>query len=306
VNVTGTQAALFGSLLKAGGLSYAVQSSAGITSTGSTTTSPCIYLLSPAGSNALTIGNGVHLTTSSCGVYINSSAASALSVTGGATLTSPSIKIYTPGGYTVNNGGSTSTTPVTVTSQVADPFTSLAAPTVAGTCLSGNFTAYQATAYTPAPGTYCQFLMGNGMPVVLSAGVYVVNGGNFNIGGGSLTGTAGVMIYLTGGATATISNGASVTMTAASSGTYEGILFYQDRTMTSPGESYFTGGSNMHLTGSLYFPNALLSLDNGGNTQTEAIIANSLNMQGGATLQQATSTSQTGLPVGSSSVSIIE
>jgi Putative Flp pilus-assembly TadE/G-like len=311
VRVSETPTTMFSRLIQAGGLTYSVRASAGVTSTGSATTAPCIYLLSQTGTNPLTIGNGVHLSTSSCGVYINSSAASALSVTGGATLTSPSIKIYTPGGgtpgTTVNNGGTTSTPPVGVLTRVADPFLSVLPPTVAGSCTAGNFTAYQATAYTPAPGTYCGFSVGNGMSAVLSSGVYVVNGGTLSIQGGStLTGTAGVMFYLTGGATVNIGNGALVTMSAASSGTYQGMLFYQDRTMTTPGESYFTGGASMHLTGSLYFPNALLAMDNGSNTQTEAIIANSLSMQGGATLQQATSTSQTGLPVGTNSVSIIE
>jgi len=58
----------------------------------------------------------------------------------------------------------------------------------------------------------------------------------------------------------------------------------------------------MHLTGSLYLPNALLNINNGANAQTEAIIAGSVNFQGGATLNQATSQSQTGLSIGGGSV----
>ncbi|HXE62648.1 MAG TPA: hypothetical protein VN519_03870 [Bryobacteraceae bacterium] len=37
------------------------------------------------------------------------------------------------------------------------------------------------------------------------------------------------MIYLTGGAQVNIANGSSVTLTAQSSGDYQGVLFYQDR-----------------------------------------------------------------------------
>jgi hypothetical protein len=250
----------------------------------------------------------------------DSTSPQALTVTGGAKLKSPKVQIYTPTGnnvnneYTANNGGQivdqngATMTPTAVSTKVADPFASLAAPTVAGTCSSGNFTSYQATAYTPGPGTYCGFSVGNGMSAVLSAGIYVVNGGTFSVQGGStLTATAGVMIYLTGGATVNIGNGATVNMSPEASGTYQGVLFYQDRTMTTPGESYFTGGSNTHLTGSLYFPNALLSVDNGSNTQVEAIIANSLSFQGGATLQQSTTAPQTGLATASvSSVSVVE
>jgi hypothetical protein len=113
------------------------------------------------------------------------------------------------------------------------------------------------------------------------------------------------MIYLTNGATVNIANGATVNMSPESSGSYQGILFYQDRTMTSPGTSSFAGGANMHLSGSLYFPNALLNIDNGSNAQTEAIVAGSVNFQGGATLNQATSQSQTGLTVGGGSLASV-
>ena len=63
----------------------------------------------------------------------------------------------------------------------------------------------------------------------------------------------------------------------------------------------------MHLSGSLYFPHASLYFDNGNNAQTEAIIASSIDFQGGAPLNQATSQSQTGLVVSTPAVtSIIE
>ena len=69
--------------------------------------------------------------------------------------------------------------------------------------------------------------------------------------------------------------------------------------MTSPGSSTFAGGATMNLTGSLYFPKALLNLNNGTSVQmggiTEGIVAGSVNFQGGANYKQATSVSQTGL-----------
>jgi hypothetical protein len=223
-----------------------------------------------------------------------------MSVTGGATLTSSMVNVV--GGVSVTNGGSISSTPHTGVSTVADPFLSLPSPTVPGSCSSGNFSNWQAMPYTPASGCYSGMSVGNGMTANLGAGTFIINGGTFSVQGGStLTGT-GVMIYLTNGATVNIANGANVTMSAESSGSYQGVLFYQDRTMTSPGSSTFAGGSSMHLTGSLYLPNALLNINNGANAQTEAIIAGSVNFQGGATLNQATSQSQTGLSIGGGSV----
>ena len=134
------------------------------------------------------------------------------------------------------------------------------------------------------------------MAAQLGPGTYIINGGSFSIQGGcTVTATGGVMIYLTNGATVNIANGATVTLSAESSGAYEGVLFYQDRTMTTPGPSFFAGGANMSLTGTLYFPNALLNINNGSNTSTEALVVGSVNFEGGATFKQATTLSQTGL-----------
>jgi hypothetical protein len=241
----------------------------------------CLYVLSPTATDALNIGGGATVTTSSCGVYVNSNAATALLVTGG-TLKSNSVSIV--GGYAKNQGGSISSTPKTGVAPIADPFASLPAPTVPHTCPAGNFANWQPTAYTPSAGCYNGFSVGNGMNAVLEAGTYIINGGTFSIQGGStVTAKGGVMIYLTNGATAYIANGANVTLAAESSGAYQGVLFFQDRTMTSPGSSTFAGGAAMHLSGSLYLPHALMNLDNGNNTVAGSLVVSQVNFQGGAT-----------------------
>jgi hypothetical protein len=291
-----------------------VIATAGITSTGSTTATPCIYVLGTTGTT-FTLGNGATVTTSSCGVYVNSNDTTgnkAAWVT--ANLISPSLSIV--GGDLVNNGGCLKTsssaacgtlTPTTGAAAVADPFASLAAPTIPGSCSSGNFTSWQATPYTPTAGCYNGFSLANGMSAVMGAGTYVINGGSFNIQGGStLTATSGVMIYLTNGAYVNIANGTTVNMAPESSGAYEGVLFFQDRTMSSPTASTFAGGTNTTMTGSLYLPNSLVNINNGSSVNTEALVVGSVNFQGGASFSAATSQSQTGLAVSSSSASILQ
>lgn len=284
----------FGSQGNGSGLTSGAIATAGITSTGTSTSNPCMYLLGTTGTT-LSIGNGATVKTSSCGVYDNSSSTSAVFVTGGAKLDSSTVRIV--GNYSVNNGGSITSTPTTGVSAMADPFASLPSPTVTS-CSGGNYTNWQPTPYALTPGSYCGMSIGNGMGATLAAGNYIINGGTFSIQGGSTVTGAGVMIYLTNGATVNIANGANVTMSAPASGSYQGILFYQDRSIASPGGSTFAGGANMHLSGSLYFSKAALTIDNGANAQTMAIVAKSATFQGGATLNQATSQSQTGLPVG--------
>jgi hypothetical protein len=285
----------FGAPGGGGLLGSSAVTTAGITSTPSTISRTCLYVLSPSATDAFYIANGASVKTSSCGIYVNSNAATAMLVTGGATVTSSSVKVV--GGWSTSNGGTISSTPTTGVSAAADPFKNLPSLTPAGSCNSGNYSNWQATPYSLSAGTYCGLNVGNKMTAVLGAGVYIINGGTFSVDSGStLTATSGVLIYLTNGATVSIANGANVTMSPQSSGTYEGVLFYQDRSMTSPGSSTFAGGSSMVLSGSLYFPYALLYINNGSNVQTEGIVAGSVNFQGGSqTLERATSESQTGL-----------
>jgi hypothetical protein len=130
----------------------------------------------------------------------------------------------------------------------------------------------------------------------------------FSIQGGSnLTATGGVTIYLTGGATVNIANGASVTLAAQSAGDYQGVLFYQDRTMASPGASTFAGGATMNLSGSLYFPHAELDVNNGASAggNTMAIVADKVNFQGGAHLLADPTGAKTGIAPGYT-VSVIQ
>lgn len=299
-----------------GVLSSSSRSSAAIVGSSGSISNNCLYVLDPTAKDALSMGNGVSVTGSSCGVYVNSNnATEAALITGGATLHTTTFNSV--GGVTHNNGacidtptgGCNSLTPTTGVTAVADPFASLPAPTPTTPCINGNYSAWQPSAYQVSPGTYCNFNLSNGMSAVMAPGVYIINGSSgFNIanGGGTLTATGGVMIYLTGGAQVNISNGASVTLTAQSSGAYEGVLFYQDRTQAA-GTSYFAGGANQKLTGSLYFPKSLLNIDNGTNSSTLGIVADKVNFQGGAVLKQATSLSQTGLgSAGTSQVAIIE
>jgi hypothetical protein len=138
------------------------------------------------------------------------------------------------------------------------------------------------------------------MALNMSAGTYIIDGGTFGIGSGTITASGGVLIYLTGGATVNIANGASVTLSAQSSGAYEGILFYQDRSMAAPGASNFAGGATMSLTGSLYFPHATVDVNNGVSSAgtAMAIVADMVNFQGGAHLLADAGGTKTGLGSG--------
>jgi hypothetical protein len=302
--VTEVLPALFGAAFARGGFSPgAIATAAAIGSAGA---GSCIYVLDPSAADAFEAANGASVQLS-CGIYVDSNnSTAAMYVTGGATVQATTISVV--GAFKKDNGGSTSVTPTTGSASVVDPFASLPSPTPAGSCQSGNFTAWQATPYTPAPGTYCGFSLANGMALQMSPGTYIVNGGTFSIQGGStVTTSGGVLIYLTGGATVNIANGSSVTLSAQTSGPYQGVLFYQDRTIASPGASTFAGGATMSLTGSLYLPHATLNVNNGSGTSgtAMAIVTDMVNFQGGAHMLADAGGTKTGL-TGGYTVSMIQ
>ena len=92
--------------------------------------------------------------------------------------------------------------------------------------------------------------------------------------------------YITNGGTVKINGGADVELSAPNSGTYAGMLFYQDPSDTS--KAVIDGNSNSYYQGGLYFPGA--ELDFGGTSITNAqaaytiIVADNLKVNGTATL----------------------
>jgi hypothetical protein len=314
------------------------QSTAAIVSNGVAADAPCMYILGSTG-NTFTVGNGAVATGSGCGIYINSSCNNctvngqsglyAAQVT--ARVNAPVMSIV--GSDLVNNGGKlctaagsscTTLTPQTGASAAADPFASVAQPSSMPTCTAGSWSSggTNTTVGPVSPATsvcYNGFSMSNGQSLTLNPGVYYINGGEFSIqGGGTLTATSGVTIFLTGTGTnyanyayVNIANGVTVNMTAQTTGPYEGILFFQDRCPSctgSPQESVFAGGSSTTLTGSIYMKNSAVEFDNGSTeSSTMALVVGSVNFEGGTTvLNQATSQSQTGLPVASNRSALVQ
>jgi hypothetical protein len=188
--------------------------------------------------------------------------------------------------------------PATGIVPVSDPLSYLIPPTGACTPSHYNFGSaanpiaatnplitVTGSTWTIQPGTYCGSVVGGvSYPAInlasaphaltFAPGTYVIDGGGvanagaaasggLNVSGSSGLTANGVTFYLRNGASFNIAPNlagsfAGVTLTAPSSGTYSGILFYQDRADTSP--AYFGNVvSFIHLEGVVYLPVANLS-----------------------------------------------
>jgi hypothetical protein len=194
--------------------------------------------------------------------------------------------VDTVGGDSVTSGLTlTSCTSVTTKAPyVADPYASVPAPSV-GSCSSGSGSELN-------PGTYCGLtLQGN---VTLNSGVYVISGGTLKINASAnVTGT-GVTFFLTNGATLQINGNATLNLSAPTSGSYKGLVFYGDRTQATA-KNTINGTASSNITGAIYFPSQEVDfLGNfsgaGGCTQ---VVADTIYYTGSASFQ--TNCSGTGM-----------
>ena len=255
----------------------------------------CVFTLGPPG-----VGVGVDvvgtptLNAPACGIEDNGNF-----TTSGAKLNVTAGAIGVVGTDTNNGGGTVTCTvnpsqcPVNGIPAVGDPLSFLTPPPVNSPGVNFN------PATTPVPGTtYKSITVNNTQVVNFPAGTYIVNGSlTINAGAkvcnqtgaGCTVGgadNAGVTFYITNGGTVKINGGADVELSAPNSGTYAGMLFYQDPSDTS--KAIIDGNSNSYYQGGLYFPGA--ELDFGGTSITNAqaaytiIVADNLKVNGTATL----------------------
>lgn len=224
-----------------------------------------VLLLAATGSGTLTdSGNGSIIVGGTTGVIaVASTSATAVIVSGNGNVKASELDLVSATGTQVSgNGHIVATIDHSVpTAEVVDPLASLAAPappatTFAAVNVSGNGT------LTLQPGKYVGGIKISGnRNVTLQSGVYYLQGGGLSVSGNaSLTGT-GVMIYnapSTSSDVITLSGNASVILSAPTSGTYAGVVIYQNRTSTNA--VTISGNGGLSLTGTLYAAGATVNL----------------------------------------------
>jgi hypothetical protein len=270
----------------------------------------CVYVLDNGNtSGALNISGTAKLTGSGCGVWVNSSSSSAISLTGSGNISAPQIEDH--GNASIGGGVSPVPTITTGAAVVADPFLSVAAPTVSSTCGKSNQSYSTNTTIDPsidAPsggtnvGVYCGGItVGGSAQVTMNPGVYIINGGGFNIGNsGKITGT-GVTVFLTGqhgqtNAPMNLSGSSITSLTAPTGGPYQGILFYQDRSATYASANQIQGSASIAgSTGAFYFPGTSMTLSGAISAATIAFVVKDLTISGSATLNNDRTGTVTGL-----------
>ncbi len=258
----------------------------------------CMYTIDPSASGAFTISGGVQLAVN-CGIVVDSNSPTAMSVSGGTSVTAPSISEV--GGYSISGGSSMSPLPGHTSSQL-DPLAYVQAPAT-GSCGYTNYQVSGGASKTLSPGVYCNGIsLSGGATVTLNPGVYVLMGGGLSVSGGAVLTGAGVTFYNTGNSTygysgISISGGTTENLSAPTTGSLAGILFFQDRTVVGGASSSFSGGAMSTLVGALYFPTTDISYSGGVTAAYTIIVSRRISFSGGATLNSDYSSLPAGSPV---------
>jgi hypothetical protein len=247
----------------------------------------CVEELDRTSAGAITLQNGVTFNMPNCGMAVNSAATPALTVIGGATINAQSVSVV--GTTNISGGGSINPSSGVKTNQaaVADPYSGTAVPS--GTpCLYTNLQVNNGMQLNP--GIYCgwgiQVL--NTVSATMKPGVYILNGGAFTVGGSATLSGTGVTIVLTGSGTTwasvSVSNGAHITLSAPTTGTTAGLLFFQNPASPTTTNDQFAGTTALSLTGALYFPSQTVTYTNGvtNSASCTQLIAYRLAFNGGA------------------------
>lgn len=275
------------------------------------TTSPsagCVYALNSSGTGFSFNGSGA-ITVSKCDIIVDSSSSSAFSFNGSGSITALSIGVV--GNYSENGSGSVTPTPVTGIASTPDPLAYLTPPSYStSACVANpNVNGSGTTVLGPASsgGTICYnglTINGSGK-VTLNAGTYIINGaftingsgtvtlgagmyiitGAYTINGSEAVSGTGITFYLAPPSGSYVDNGSgSRDFYAPTSGTWDGILFYQDRTDSQA--MTINGSESSIIEGIFYAPDSNVTLNgSGASTLYANFVVGSLLFNGSGTLQ---------------------
>jgi hypothetical protein len=243
------------------------------TSTLSVTVRPLsIYILDATAGGALSLSGNASLSIPGR-LIVDSKSASALSASGNAKITAASIQVV--GGVSKSSNESLSPKPTTGVSSFADPLAGLQAPTTGLPPMKGP-ASYSSGTHPLSPGIYSQISASGNASLVLSGGLYIIDGGGLAVSSNaSITGSGVTIINAgsnypnTGGTYGAISLSGNGTynLTPATGGSYAGIVIYQPRD-NSKAITITCNASG--ITGTIYAPTAQLA--ESGNAQLDTAI----------------------------------
>jgi Flp pilus assembly protein TadG len=273
----------------------------------------CVLSLDSTASGATTVAGTATVTLTNCSLYSNSNNTSSVTVNGGGKISAKKVGAV---------GGIPSRTAITTTDGIAqntgapmaDPYANVAVPSLTGpintTCgNNGN-----CPSGTLQPGIYANGMKLTGSTsVTLNSGTYFIEGSGLDVAANAtLQGTGVTLVFTSGNGSypttmATINGGATVNLTAPTTGSTAGIVIFGDRTMPVGTTFKFNAGGSTQFTGAVYAPKGAVQYASGASNPNSCtqLIADTISFGGAAYF--AINCSGTGIqPLGASAVGLVE
>ncbi len=225
----------------------------------------CVVALENSAAIGINIGGNATVNLG-CGMIANSTGTNginAVNAYGSAAITSSPIAAV--GGLSPDSHFATGTKFLPYSPPQADPFSSLPNPSLPGDCGGSTFNnvnVQPSDVVTLTPGCYKNGLDIKGT-ATLSPGTYYIDGNSLKVNSGAILKGTGVTIVLTSSSAATspssvasidINGGATIQLSAPTTGTYAGVLMYQDRRANDSGTEKINGNALTALQGAIYMP----------------------------------------------------
>jgi hypothetical protein len=234
----------------------------------------CVIALEPTTTVGITM-SGNATVNMGCGMATNSKSSNAVSAGGSSSITATPIAAVGTVVPSGNYNGDTTFKSHQIPQK--DPFASVPDPDISGMSCNTAVSLGPHDEQTISAGCYKSFNVKGTLR--MNPGVYYVDGGSFSVGAqGSVIGE-GVTIILTSKnidsnpasvATVDMNGGAEISLSAPTSGTYAGLIFYQDR-RAADGTNKVNGNSNSFYQGALYFPKQQLTFNGTAGMSTDCL-----------------------------------
>ncbi|MBW8785792.1 MAG: hypothetical protein JF593_14350 [Novosphingobium sp.] len=268
VRLTSYQKLAFSSLFLTSGTTLTAEATTKMVSMGTF----CVLAVGAGSTTGITMSGNATLSLG-CGMATNSSASTAIDGSGSISV---SLSSLTAVGGIPSSSSYSGVSLYPHSLKQTDPFASLSNPTFTG--CSGNTVVNANSTRTLSPGCYGGLdLKGN---VTLQPGTYYIDAGNFSVGAQAVISGTGVTIVLTSSTAATqpqsigqitINAGAQLNLTAPGTGTYAGILFYQDRRAQDTGTNTINGNASSVLQGAMYIPSQSVTYNGTSGMTTDCL-----------------------------------
>lgn len=238
--------------------------------------------------NALRVESQGSVSIDGAGILVNSSHTTAAY---NQSSTGTNITVAAPYGTDVAGGTDGGwPNPTTGAPQRPDPFAGYPKPSVDGLTVYGSLPG--GNPMTLYPGIYTVPIQAaGGTTIILTSGVYITKAGINGSGNADLvSGAGGVFIFntVTGYPASTgtcqsvrLTGNAASDLDPMTTGTYAGLLFYQDPACTA--DFVIAGNGTLTASGTIYLPTATFVLDGNNATLTGSqLVANRVDIQNGS------------------------